>query len=151
MNEPKRILVVDDDHGVRHLLHSVLTQRGLTVDVASDGNQALQLLGEHQYSVIILDLLMPIANGFDVLRGMDAVEFQAPPVVLVVTGADRRIVDELDAQRIHGIVRKPFDAEELASLVLACAEIKSRTPFATMALATMIAGGPFLALLNRLA
>ncbi len=70
------------------------------------------------------------------------------PVVLVVTGADRRALAQLDAQRIHGIVRKPFDSEELASLVVACAEIRSRLNLGTMAIATMIAGSPFLAWLN---
>lgn len=149
MNEPKRILVVDDDPGVRGLLTSVLTHRGLIVDAAPGGDEALAFLREHQYAVIILDLLMPVVDGFAVLRGMEAVDVQAPPVVLVVTGAEREVVEQLDAQRIHGIVRKPFDPEELASLVVACAEIKSRSAYGTMAIATMIAGGPFLALLNR--
>jgi two-component system KDP operon response regulator KdpE len=150
MNEPKRILVVDDDPGVRSLLTSVLTHRGLAVDAAPGGDEALELLREHQYAVIILDLLMPVTDGFAVLRGMDGVEFQAPPVVLVVTGAERQAVEQLDSQRIHGIIRKPFDPDELASLVLACAEIKGRSAYGTMAIATMMAGGPILALLNRL-
>ena len=68
----------------------------------------------------------------------------------VVTGADRRALSQLVSQRIHGIVRKPFDPEELASLVVACAEIRSRLNLGTMAIATMIAGSPFLAWLNRL-
>jgi hypothetical protein len=46
-------------------------------------------------------------------------------------------------------MRKPFDPEELASVVVACAEIRSRSTFGTMAIATMIAGSPFLAWLNR--
>lgn len=150
MTEPKRILVVDDDPGVRGLLASVLTHRGLVVDAAEGGAEALTFLGEHHYAVIILDLLMPVTDGFAVLRGMDGFEFQAPPVVLVVTGAEREVVEQLDSQRIHGIVRKPFDPDELASLVVACAEIKSRSAYGTMAIATMIAGSPILALLNRL-
>ncbi|HWS70533.1 MAG TPA: response regulator, partial [Thermoanaerobaculia bacterium] len=60
MNEPKRILVVDDDPGVCGLLTSVLTQRGLAVDAATGGDEALRYLREHQYAVIILDLLMPV-------------------------------------------------------------------------------------------
>ncbi|MCU1350428.1 MAG: bacT [Acidobacteria bacterium] len=150
MTEPKRILVVDDDAAVRDLLTSVLEHRGLTVDTAADGREALQLFTENQYSVIILDLLMPVVDGFGFLRGMESVDLQVPPVVLVVTGADRALVKQLDPQRIHGVIRKPFDAQELASLVVACAEIKSRNSYGTMAIATMMAGGPFLALLNRL-
>ena len=70
-------------------------------------------------------------------------------IVLVVTGADHRVVEQLDAQRIHGIVRKPFDCDDIASLVLACADLRGRSAFETMAIATMLAGTPFLALLNR--
>jgi CheY-like chemotaxis protein len=115
----------------------------------ANGQEALDLLHENTYSVVLLDLLMPVVDGFTVLDRLS--DGHKPlPVVLVVTGADRRALAQLDAQRIHGIVRKPFDPEELASLVVACAEIRSRLNLGTMAIATMIAGSPFLAWLNRL-
>jgi CheY-like chemotaxis protein len=145
----KRVLVVDDDATVRELLSSVLERESLTVDLAADGQEALALLSENTYSVVLLDLLMPKVDGFTVLDRL-AGGGKPLPVVLVVTGADRGALAQLDAQRIHGIVRKPFDSEELASLVVACAEIRSRLNLGTMAIATMIAGSPFLAWLNRL-
>jgi CheY-like chemotaxis protein len=147
--QQKRVLVVDDDPVIRRLLVWTLEQHSLTVDQAGDGVEALALIKEHQYSVILLDLLMPLLDGFGVLTALDGPSMVSPPVVLVITGADRRLVDHLDPQRIHGIVRKPFDPDELASLVVACAEIRSRNAFGTMAIATMIAGSPLLALLNR--
>ena len=146
--QQKRVLVVDDDASICELLSSVLRRHGLQVDVASDGQQALDLLRETSYAVVLLDLIMPVLDGFAVLDRMD--EGRSLPVVLVVTGADRSAISELDPQRIHGIVRKPFDSEELADLVLACAEIRGRLKLETMAIATMLAGSPFLALLNRL-
>ena len=146
IEQPNRVLVVDDDSDVRDLLTTIFRQRSLVVDTAADGREALELMREHRYTVIILDILMPVLNGFGVLEGMSSIEGQSP-VVLVLTGADRRTIERLDAQRIHGIVRKPFDPEELASLVAACAEIKARSPFEAMAMA-MIAGGPFLAWLS---
>lgn len=145
----KRVLVVDDDPTICELLSSVLRQQGLQVDIASDGQQALDLLRETSYAVVLLDLIMPVLDGFAVLDQMDD-EGRSLPVVLVVTGADRGAISRLDSQRIQGIVRKPFDSEELADLVVACAEIKSRLKLETMAIATMLAGSPFLALLNRL-
>jgi CheY-like chemotaxis protein len=147
--QQKRILVVDDDPVVRGLLVWTLERHSLTVDEASDGLAALALLKQHQYSVIVLDLVMPLLDGFGVLTALDGPSMTSPPVVLVITGADRRAIDHLDPQRIHGIVRKPFDPEELASVVVACAEIRSRNSFGTMAIATVIAGSPLLALLNR--
>ena len=146
IEQPNRVLVVDDDSDVRDLLTTMLRQRSLAVDVAADGRQAIDLMREHQYTVIILDLLMPVMDGFAVLDAMSGME-GTPPVVLVLTGADRLTIDRLDAQRIHGIVRKPFDPEELGSLIAACAEIRGRSPFEAMAMA-MIAGGPFLAWLS---
>jgi CheY-like chemotaxis protein len=147
--QQKRVLVVDDDPVIRRLLVWTLERHALTVDQAADGLEALALIKQHQYAVILLDLVMPVLDGFGVLTALDGPSLASPPVVLVITGADRREVDHLDPQRIHGIVRKPFDAEELASLVVACAEIRSRKTFGTMAIATVIAGSPLLALLNR--
>ena len=146
----KRILVVDDDAEIRNLLAAVLQRHGLAVDIAADGAAAADLLRESPYAVVLVDLMMPRVDGFQLLDLINGREVMSPPVVLVVTAADRSTIERLDAQRIHGIVRKPFDPEEIARLVVACAEIKSRSPFGPMAIATMIAGGPFLALLNRL-
>jgi DNA-binding response OmpR family regulator len=143
----RRVLIVDDDPLVRELLTSVLTQESLDVDVAQDGRQALELMRTRPYSVVLLDLLMPEMNGFDVLKEMDE---DARPVVLVVTGADPSTVAELDARIVHGIVRKPFEPLELAEVVRACAEIRSRGSLGAMALATVIAGSPLFALyINR--
>jgi CheY-like chemotaxis protein len=149
VEQQKRVLVVDDDPVIRQLLVSTLERHSLIVHQAGDGMAALGLLKVNQYGVILLDLLMPVLDGFGVLNALDGASMTSPPVVLVITGADRNAVDHLDPQRIHGIVRKPFDPEELASLVVACAEIRGRNAFGTMAIATVIAGSPLLALLNR--
>jgi CheY-like chemotaxis protein len=147
MSVAKRVLVVDDDAPIRELLTSVLSRRELIVDQAADGAEALDLLRQNTYSVVLLDLLMPNVDGFGVLDEIGSAI--STPVVLVITGAERAMVKELDPQRIHGVVRKPFDAEDLANLVTACAEIKSRSAFEAMAISAMIAGGPLLAWLNR--
>ena len=148
MPAAKRVLVVDDDADIRELLVSVLSRRDLVVDQAGDGSEALDLLRQNSYSVVLLDLLMPNVDGFGVLDELDSAI--STPVVLVITGAERSLLKQLDAQRIHGVVRKPFDAEDLGNLVVACAEIKSRGTFEAMAISAMIAGGPLLAWLNRL-
>ena len=145
----KRVLVVDDDPRVRELLVWVLDRHSLAVDQASDGREALALVAEHQYAVIVLDLLMPVLDGFGVLAALAEREVSSPPVVLVLTAADGGDILRLDARRVHGIVKKPFDPEELASIIVACAEIRNRNAFGTMAIATVLAGGPLLALLDR--
>lgn len=147
--QQKRVLVVDDDALVRELLAAILRQRSLMVDEASNGREALALIKKHRYAVILLDLLMPVLSGFAVLDGLAGQELTSPPVVLVITGADRSEIDRLDPRLVQGIMKKPFDPEELASIVVACAEIRGRNTFGTMAIATMIAGSPLLAWLNR--
>lgn len=141
----RRVLVVDDDPTIRRMLAGVFRQKSLTVDEAEDGGGAIALLRENSYSVVLLDLIMPHTNGFEVLDAIG--ESKAKPVVLVVTGAAREIVERLDPHRIHGIVRKPFDPEEVATIVAACTEIRGRHMLGTMALA--LASANLLALLSR--
>jgi len=142
--QQKRVLVVDDDDGTRKLLSAVLLGRGLVVDEAGDGEEALALIESQPYGVIVLDLLMPVIDGFAVVEKLSALTPR--PVVLVVTGAAHNVVDQLDAATVHGIIRKPFDAEEIANVVAACAEIRWRMSLEAMALA-MAAGGSLFALL----
>src|SRR5258707_14287718 len=85
----KRVLVVDDEAVVRELLVSVLRQYSLTVDVARDGREALAFIKGHQYAAIVLDLLMPVLDGFGVLDGLKERGSTPAPAVLVITGASR--------------------------------------------------------------
>ncbi|HEX2060363.1 MAG TPA: response regulator [Thermoanaerobaculia bacterium] len=146
-DQHRRVLVVDDDAMVRGILTAALRQRSLLIDTASDGGEAIDLLRENQYSVVLLDLLMPNVNGFGVL---DVIDHSAPgaPIVLVVSGAPRSTLDELDSRKIHGIIKKPFDPHEIASVVSACVEIRGRSAFETMAIATVMTGAPLIALLK---
>ena len=147
----KRVLVVDDDRQIRRILRTALEQRGLSVDEAAEGAAAMDLVRQSQYAVVLLDIFMPRIDGFQVLQMLhDDPGVLGPPVVLVVTGADRSTIERLDSRRIHGVVRKPFDPEDLASLVIACSELKGRGAFGTMALATVLSGAQMLQwLVNR--
>ncbi|HEX2834876.1 MAG TPA: response regulator [Thermoanaerobaculia bacterium] len=146
-NAHRRVLLADDDPEVRGILNYVLRQQNLAVDLAVDGAEALDLLRDNRYSVVILDLMMPGVDGFGVLDAIYSGEVAEPPVVLVVSGADRATLNRLDASRIHGIVRKPFDPNELAAVVVACVDIRGRNTFETMAMA-MISSAPIIAWLK---
>jgi CheY-like chemotaxis protein len=144
----RRVLIVDDDPDVRGILGTVLRQQALIVDAATNGTEALALLRDHHYAVVLLDLMMPEMDGFGVLEAIHGDVELDSPVVLVVSGADRATLNRLDASLIHGVLRKPFDPNELAAVVVACVEIRGRNSLGTMALATMIGSAPFLALLK---
>ena len=143
----KRVLIVDDEKDVRDILFTVLQQRGIQADCAANGREALDLIAQHPYVVVVLDLMMPEVDGFAVLETLKSAGTM--PVVLVLTAADQGLIERLDASLIHGLVRKPFEPSEIADGIAACADIRSRSMFETMALAAMIAGGPLVTLLSR--
>lgn len=133
----KKVLIVEDERDLRVALASRLRDKGLTVDEADGGRSAIERMGAEHYAVILVDLLMPQPDGFAVLDAIASGALKKPSVVLVTTAADPSLLERLDPDRIHGVVRKPFDPEELADLVNACAEIRSRTNVEMIAVAMM--------------
>jgi CheY-like chemotaxis protein len=144
----RRVLVVDDDDQTRAILRTALRHRGLEVDEAEDGRRALDLLAETRYAVVLLDLIMPNLDGFAVLDAIGRIHVTQHPVVLVVSGAQRSVLEGIDTRAIHGIVRKPFDPMDVSAIAAACVEIRGRSGFETMALATMISGVPLITFLS---
>lgn len=111
----ERVLVVDDDAGLRSLLALICRRAGFDVDTATDGAQALQLIEQHQYLLVTLDLQMPKMNGFDVIR---EVRTRRPrPSILVLTALPPNAYAGLDAGVVQAIIRKPFDVELLTSIL----------------------------------
>ena len=145
--QQRRVLIVDDDPDIRDILTTALREKNLATDEAMDGAQALALLRENRYAVVLLDLQMPGIDGFGVLEAIDPSEADAP-VVLVVSGAGRSVIDRVNSAKIHGVVKKPFDPFEIADVVAACAGSKGRSSFETMAYATLIGSAPLIALLK---
>jgi CheY-like chemotaxis protein len=115
-----RILVVDDDQAIRNLLCAVLRRRGLEVDPAEHGAEALAMLGERPYAVILLDLMMPLVDGHLFLQRLAELRLDPRPVVLVISASDESDFRKLERGSVSAIIRKPFDIMELADLVSAC-------------------------------
>ncbi|HEX9162291.1 MAG TPA: response regulator [Thermoanaerobaculia bacterium] len=115
------VLVVDDDPGLQGLFSTLLGRDGFSVDCAPNGRQAFEYLRRGSYSVILLDLMMPDVNGFELL---DRLERDSPALmrrVIVLTGAAQRVVDGLDPKRVWGLIRKPFDINDLMQSTKDCA------------------------------
>jgi CheY-like chemotaxis protein len=119
-NNP-RILIADDDASIRHLLTTIVKRERLDVDSASDGEEAIQKLQEHEYSVILLDLMMPHVDGFGVIDYLREHPQPTKPVVLVITAYADQKFKRVDPDIVAGVVRKPFEVAELGSLVRLCA------------------------------
>jgi DNA-binding response OmpR family regulator len=119
MTSDQRILVVDDDDAIRALLQTVLRRRGLRVDGARNGLDALEQLGVHGYAMVVLDLMMPRMSGYELLDHLSRQSILTRPRVLVLTaGLDSRMIPaDLTTDLVIGTVHKPFDVEMLVDIV----------------------------------
>ncbi|HEV7768411.1 MAG TPA: response regulator [Thermoanaerobaculia bacterium] len=118
MRHEKLILIVDDDDAIRALLTTVLRRRGYPVDAARNGVEAMELLGTRQYALVILDLMMPRMNGYEVLEHLGRLPVMTRPFVLVLTaGLEQR---KFDTNLVVGTIQKPFDIELLVDTVAGC-------------------------------
>jgi len=122
-SDTPRILVAEDDPGIARFLELVVTRGGFAVDSAQDGVDALRLLSEHQYDLLLLDLTLPRVNGWEVVAALRG--FKRRPAVIVIT-ANTGYVHELDPDLVTSIVRKPFDLNMLMSLVTETATAMAR-------------------------
>src|SRR5690348_16037535 len=112
-----RVLVVDDERGIRRALEINLNVRGYDVDAASTGEEALVLAARNHPDVVILDLGLPGISGREVIEGLRGWT-DVPIVVLSARDAEREKVTALDAGA-DDYVTKPFGIDELLARVRA--------------------------------
>ncbi|MFT3917699.1 MAG: sigma-54 dependent transcriptional regulator [Anaeromyxobacteraceae bacterium] len=127
-----RVLVVDDKENLRNLLVRVLGET-CEVTAAEDGARALALLASAEFDVVLTDLRMPGADGFDVLRAA-AARPAAPEVVMMTAYAT--VGDAVRAMKLgaYDYLEKPFDPDDAALVVARAAERRrSREPAASTA------------------
>lgn len=124
MRLEKRILIVDDDDPIRALLMTVLRRRSFRVDCARNGVEALEHLSACRYALVVLDLMMPRMNGYEVLDHLSGLPSATRPLVLVLTaGLEQR---KFDSTLVIGTIQKPFDIELLVDTVSGCLEATER-------------------------
>lgn len=111
----KTILIVEDDAGTQLLLVALMRRSQLEAVVASNGQEAMALLRQRRFAVVILDLMMPGANGQEVIAFLQAEKRNER--VIVCTAAGPRSTEGIDPSSVAAIVRKPFDIDEFAAIV----------------------------------
>ena len=114
------VLVVDDDVNIRRLIATALRRDGFTFTEAGNGREALEIMRRDRPSVVVLDLMMPILSGWDVLeeRARDP-ELQQIPVILVSAARGPEVAEAVD-KGICAFLPKPFDIGALRTLVRSC-------------------------------
>jgi two-component system phosphate regulon response regulator PhoB len=116
----EKILVVDDEKDILELIDYNLTKNGYRVKTVTSGEDALELVKENDYDLIILDLMLPGVDGFDICKMIKADKQKANiPIVMVTAKAD-------EADKVAGFeigadhyVTKPFSPRELLAIVKA--------------------------------
>lgn len=122
MTPPIKVLVVEDDAPTLAMLCAVVSSNGMSATPAADGAQALALLQRDVFDVVLLDLLLPQINGFEVLHHLKtATPRGLQSVVVVTTAAERAIRYSEDLREVFAFFRKPIDINELCAKVQECA------------------------------
>ena len=108
----QRLLIADDDNEIRELLEFDLAQSGYSVDCAKDGEEALQKALSNNYDLILLDVMMPKMNGFDVCKNIRATKPEIPILMLTAKGTIDDKTSGFDSGADDYLV-KPFDIQEV--------------------------------------
>jgi two-component system phosphate regulon sensor histidine kinase PhoR len=113
---PVKILVVDDEPRIRDACRMVLTEEGFDVALASDGNEGVQMIQEEHYDIILVDLMMPVLSGFEVLSHVK--ERHPDTVVIVITGY-ATVEHSISAMKrgAFDFIPKPFTPDQLRGVV----------------------------------
>jgi two-component system, chemotaxis family, chemotaxis protein CheY len=109
------VLVVDDDALIRDMVSDILQYEGLSVETASNGHEALEVFYRTHPAVVLLDMRMPVMDGWGFARELRRRGEDTHLVVMTAAHDARRWANEVDA---HGCLPKPFEIDDLLSAVL---------------------------------
>ena len=114
------VLVVDDSSLQRKRLTNMLKRVGYSVEAAVDGHDALQKLKTNDFSVLCVDIVMPLMDGYEFIEKIQTADSVIDPVIFLITGkkitegAERR---RLDALKVAGLFYKPINEEEIINAI----------------------------------
>jgi twitching motility two-component system response regulator PilG len=114
----KRILVVDDDENILNLERTILEQKGFEVTGAQGGAEALNILAEKTFDLVLLDVMMPEVDGFTVCRKIkeDARLKDIPVIFLTAKGGGEALAEGFESGAVM-YINKPFTANKLLTIV----------------------------------
>ena len=118
MKKPIRVLVVDDEKGIRCLLSEVLLNRGFEVSLAEDGQESLEKLEKNHFDLVITDINMPRLDGVSMLKRMRKTGREEKIIIMTGNPSDQRLLDE-DMPQVVTRLSKPFGMETFLNVVIA--------------------------------
>ena len=115
MSTRHRALIVEDDPAIRKLVEKLLVRKGIDIDAAHDGRQAIDKIRSGNYSVLILDLMIPEVNGFEVIDFVKKSGIRLP--IAVVSAVSHQALTKLDLDVVKLVISKPFDVDEFTKAI----------------------------------
>ena len=119
-----RALVVEDDDAIVSLVRCVLEREAFSVECVKSGAAAIQLLKSVAYDLLILDLVLPLVSGEEVMTFLESTQPGTLRRVIVMTASPRKLSCEF-LERICKILAKPFDINELVLMARECVQESS--------------------------
>ena len=117
----RKILVIDDDLAIRVLLQAVLKRMKFDVELAEDGAAGLEKLRrDGQFDLILLDLMMPKLNGYELIDRLGQDFPEVRPHIIVFTAAGKRGVEKIPKNTVCNSILKPFDLEKFIDMIADC-------------------------------
>ena len=117
---PYCVLVVDDDPSIRRMIVAALRRDGYIFREAPNGKEALDLMRSEHPNVVVLDLMMPILSGWDVLQARELEPaLKEIPVIIISANRAPEVATAVD-KGICAFLPKPFDIGALSALVRSC-------------------------------
>lgn len=116
MADKSRILVVDDEEALRTVLSSELTGAGYEVSSAADGDEAISIVQNKKFELILLDIKMPKVDGFEVLKFVKS-NYPAIKIIMLTGFADLKNAIESKKQGAEDFVSKPYDLVDLLTTI----------------------------------
>ena len=118
MTELKKILVVDDENGIRCLLSEVLASEGFEVSMAKDGQESLDQLEKKQFDLVITDIQMPRVDGITLVKRMKEAGRREKVIVMTGSSLGRNLCRE-DMPPVVTRLQKPFRMHSFLDVVTA--------------------------------
>jgi DNA-binding response OmpR family regulator len=111
------ILIADDERGIAEMLEEELQEAGFKTRTCFSGNQAIELMQNEAFQVIITDVRMPDGSGVDILNYLNTLSKDQRPVLYFVTGQSDISKEEALDQGVNGFITKPFDLMAISDMI----------------------------------
>lgn len=131
-----RLLVAEDEKSLNNILSERLKKSGYSVDSCYDGEDALYYIESTKYDGIILDVMMPKMNGFEVLKTIRERKILTPVLMLTAKDSDEDIITGLD-YGANDYITKPFSFGVLSARIRAMLRVKENVSGATLEIADL--------------